>query len=132
VARELHPRISSQSELDRFKSSGTVAGLLLVRHPFHRLVSAYRDKLERTAAATARSDYYYKLYGEKIYSRYRAKALAKFGKEFFDPANNFGTPVAPTPRNRRAYINPIFWEFVQFVRDAKRWLFSLLSSLHKL
>ena len=50
---------------------------IVVRHPFERLVSAYRDKLERSNV------YYYKKYGEKIVQKYRQKAINIFGKDFF-------------------------------------------------
>ncbi|KAB7502086.1 Carbohydrate sulfotransferase 11 [Armadillidium nasatum] len=39
---------------------------MLVRHPFERLISAYRDKFEN-----ATQKYFYKLYGEKMVQKFR-------------------------------------------------------------
>ena len=63
------------------------------------------------------ADYYYKLYGKKIYNRYRSNALKRFGRDFFNEENNFGAPIMP---KRRKKEQPTFWEFVQFVLDAER------------
>lgn len=52
MARELYPSITSE---DSYRRNVVVGGgedlrsFVLVRHPFHRLVSAFRDKLERIA-----------------------------------------------------------------------------------
>ena len=56
---------------------------IVVRHPFERLVSAYRDKLERSHADNYEKDFYYKKYGQKIVKKYRQKATSIFGKDFF-------------------------------------------------
>ena len=86
---------------------------LVVRHPFHRLVSAYRDKLERLHGETVDGDWYYNTRGRKIVSKYRKKALRKFGSDFFSAENNFGTPLAVNGVRVREL--PTFWEFVQNV-----------------
>ena len=63
-------------------------------------------------------DWYYKRYGRDIVSRYRRRALERFGREFFSEANNYGTPMAVQgPGAKRPEGLPIFWEFVQFVID---------------
>jgi hypothetical protein len=64
-----------------------LTSFLMVRHPFKRLVSAYRDKLERTHITVndvedPKSDFYYKRYGKKIVAQFRKKAIEKFGLEF--------------------------------------------------
>lgn len=82
--------------------------LIIVRHPFDRLLSAFRDKLER------KNDWYQKLYGRKIVSKYRQQAIDKFSKNFFSAENNFGSPV---PVKSRTKDYPSWWEFVQFVID---------------
>ncbi len=38
----------------------SVAKFVIVRHPFHRLVSAYRDKLERVLRISRDGDYFQK------------------------------------------------------------------------
>ena len=55
----------------------------------YRLVSAYRDKLERCHSVREgkcdlRKDYYYKKYGKQIVSIFRTKYLDKFGQESLD------------------------------------------------
>ena len=54
----------------------------------HRLISAYRDKIERShemkpnsSEVNIEKDWYYKKYGKEIIKRYRKKYLEKFGFE---------------------------------------------------
>jgi hypothetical protein len=48
---------------------------------------------------------------------YRKRALEKFGAEFFSEKNYFGCPVPPKGLRRKDM--PTFWEFVQFIRNAR-------------
>ena len=66
---------------------------IIVRHPFARMISAYRDKIERYHTNSYSNDWYFKVYGSKMVKQSRKKALARFGSDFFSAANNFGTPV---------------------------------------
>lgn len=45
---------------------------MIVRHPFERILSAYRDKLENFATRSkSGTPYFYRKYGKKIVSKYR-------------------------------------------------------------
>jgi hypothetical protein len=67
------------------------AVVLIVRHPFTRLISAFRDKLERQTPGNA----YLERYGRKIVRGFRESAVEKFGETYFSAENNFGAPFAP-------------------------------------
>ena len=54
-----------QTEDAKFKS-------MVVRHPFHRLLSCYKDKMEG-----ARDDGYYNRHGREIIRRFREVDLAQ-------------------------------------------------------
>ncbi|TRY77323.1 hypothetical protein TCAL_13640 [Tigriopus californicus] len=69
---------------------------LIVRHPFHRLLSAYRDKIEADNA------YFFAKYGSGIVTKYRSEALERFGTTH----SKHGTVWSP---------RPTFWEFIQAV-----------------
>ena len=92
---------------------------MIVRHPFYRLVSAYRDKLERSLAGKPQNDWYYKLYGATIVKRYRVAAERRFGRQFFSKANHFGAPLPVRKKGRRTAELPTFWEFIQYVKDSR-------------
>lgn len=94
--------------------NNNLTGFLVVRHPFQRLVSAYRDKLERNNLP---APFYYQNFGKLFVKKYREKAILALGKEFFTENNNFGTPLK-VPDNRRPNADlPSFWEFAQSVID---------------
>jgi len=105
-ARAVAPMLTS-SRLAPLLKMHRFTKLLIVRHPFGRLVSAFRDKLERY------NNYYYTNYGRKIVARFRKRAQAKFGSDFFSEKNNFGALVASPGRNSSSL--PTWWEFVQYV-----------------
>jgi hypothetical protein len=116
VANTFYKKISSKAELNKFDAATNATHFLIVRHPFYRLVSAYRDKLERTLAGKPSNDYYYNLYGKRIVKKYRASAIERFGTGMLERKNNFGSPLAVSKRGKRVRELPTFWEFVQFVK----------------
>ena len=89
--------------------SSDLIAFMVVRHPFERLVSAYRDKLERI------DQHYYEKYGKKIVYRFRDKAIETLGSNFFNKSNNYGTFLKVENDNRPNANLPSFWEFVQSV-----------------
>ena len=91
------------------ENTRNLTAFTVVRHPFERLVSAYRDKLER------KNRYYYDLFGKVIVSKFREKAIKRLGKEFFEKSNNFGTVLKVADGSRVDAKFPSFWEFVQCV-----------------
>ena len=109
-----------KSTYERFirDNAGNVKSFILVRHPFNRLVSAFRDKIERSHEKVIAKDWYYKVYGKPIVSRYRRAALARFGADFFSAENNFGA-VVPVKGGVRTADLPTFWEFVQYVKACR-------------
>ena len=82
--------------------------LLVVRDPWERLLSAYRDKLE--AGNTDDQQAFQETYGKDMVAKYRGEGLLRFGEEFY--ANNLGAPVAVQGRTLN---EPTFWEFVQAI-----------------
>ncbi len=57
VAQRLHPWMTAE-EAKRVELNAT-AKVMISRHPFHRLVSAYRDKFERVLEGGRDGDYFY-------------------------------------------------------------------------
>lgn len=105
------------SHIQRIASNKDARLLLIVRHPFDRLVSAFRDKLEQCHGlqnCTMENNWYFNQYGKNMVSQYRQQAVKKFGKDFFEEKNNFGAPL-PVMRSWRSSSLPSWWEFVQYV-----------------
>ncbi len=75
------------------KSNSQTRSFLIVRHPFHRLVSTYRDKFERGWTVEVTNNYFYKTYGKHMVTMFRKRAVERFGREFFERGNQFGAPV---------------------------------------
>jgi len=111
--------IKSLSTVEKISRQENARLLIIVRHPFDRLVSAFRDKLEQCHGpenCTLNNNWYYKQYGRKIVSTYRKRAIKKFGNGFFSERNNFGAPL-PVNRTWRSSAYPSWWEFVQYILD---------------
>nr|XP_045581802.1 carbohydrate sulfotransferase 11-like [Procambarus clarkii] len=72
LLRDYYPKMSSSKMKRAFKKSFK---LLVVRHPFERILSAYRDKLENYQRDLMfRDGYYHTMYGKSIVRVYRSEA----------------------------------------------------------
>ena len=80
-ARPAAPLAQIHKTLDRppplWQVGRTVGRKIYLTFWIYRLVSAFRDKLERF------NSYYYTNYGRKIVTRFRKRAQAEFGSDFF-------------------------------------------------
>ncbi|KAG7167850.1 carbohydrate sulfotransferase 9-like [Homarus americanus] len=108
VARKVWP---VQDYEDIQQSLKVCLKFMIVRHPFERLVSAYRDKLENTNIGKQNGvDHFYEKFGKKIVDKYRPP-----GKGL--PANRYSQdmddPRLPHPKG----IEPTFAEFVRYLID---------------
>ena len=52
-----------------------ITGFIVVRHPFERLVSTYRDKLESYSRA------FFKQFAHRMIEKYRVQAVTRFGED---------------------------------------------------
>ena len=89
---------------------------MVVRHPFDRLVSAFRDKLERIPPQNGHL--YFNEYGQEIVKKFRSEYLEKFGNKSLNKANHFGA-ILPVKYRDSIYL-PTFWEFIQWLLKSKK------------
>ena len=108
IARAVVPFIPAHQLLKFLTSDPRPVTFIIVRNPFDRLLSAFRDKLER------HNKYYYNKYGKQIVKKYREEGIKKFGKQFYETSGQNGSPVQISDRNGN---EPTFWEFVKAVLD---------------
>ncbi|XP_075224851.1 carbohydrate sulfotransferase 11-like [Lycorma delicatula] len=111
IARKIYPELDYRQAEEALQST---LKLLVVRHPFERILSAYRDKLENiNVRAEHGSVHFYRKYGSKIVSKYReggnntkTHTILKLGTYFWDK-------TLPQPSG----IEPTFQEFVRYLID---------------
>lgn len=111
LAQAVAPQLSS-SKLKWFLSSQNPVKFLIVRHPFDRLLSAYRDKFE------SRNEYFHVNYGKQMVNKYRQAGTARFGLEFYKRGGKFnGCPLGDVDcvQRRGSGSTPTFWEFIQAI-----------------
>ena len=82
--------------LREISQSPNRTSLMIVRHPFERLVSAFRDKLE----IGSRSDSRLRAFAPTIVALFREKAVAEFGIDNFNAENNYGSRLPVRPHER--------------------------------
>ena len=100
--RALSPTLSLRQTMELNRHNSTKS-LIISRHPFQRfvsiifsdsyfvifrLISAYRDKIERCHALNENSsepnpegDWYYRQYGREMTRKFRMKYISQFGEE---------------------------------------------------
>lgn len=106
ITRRLWPSLEYE---DAEKAFNFCLKFMIVRHPFERLVSAYRDKLENINIGREHGVlHFYEKYGKKIVAKYRGE-----GKP--PPANRYSQdmddPSLPPPEG----VEPTFEEFVRYI-----------------
>ena len=112
----VNPSITTWNDyISRLPVPNNFVGFIVVRHPFERLVSAFRDKLERN---NLEEPFYYNKFGKPFVKKYRKKAIEVLGEEYFSEANNYGTPIQVKDNRRPNSDLPSFWEFSQSVIDS--------------
>ena len=92
------------TQFDKAMESGKLKNFLIVRHPFTRLVSAFRDKLERY------HEKYYLEIGLPIMRKYREKAKQVLPESTFKTAIDIDGDEVKLPT---------WWEFVEYLVDNK-------------
>jgi len=99
VLRNYYPKQQSHRVFkDKFK-------FMVVRHPFERILSAYRDKLEDISRdLEARNGYYYTTYGKHIVSEFRNKKKPVNTNTNYTKNSNVTEAVEPTWREFITYI----------------------------
>ncbi|XP_034195496.2 carbohydrate sulfotransferase 11 [Osmia lignaria lignaria] len=106
IARRLIPELEFPEADQALKATKK---LLVVRQPFERLLSAYRDKLENSVAGREHGTlHFYRKYGGKIVEKYREKNFTKPRDDQVIRRKDIPEPAG---------IEPTFKEFVQYLID---------------
>ncbi|XP_043259650.1 carbohydrate sulfotransferase 11-like [Colletes gigas] len=104
IARRVIPELEYPAADEALKATKK---LLVVRHPFERLLSAYRDKLENSVAGREHGTlHFYRKYGVKIVQKYR-------DRNFTEPREDQAIKRDGVPPP--AGIEPTFREFVRYL-----------------
>ena len=94
-----------------------MTGFIVVRHPFERLVSTYRDKVESYSRS------FFESLARRVVEKYRGRAIKQFGEDRFNEIRNFRDRIpklynSQNPKFEKFGDNPMlptFWEFVQYI-----------------
>ncbi|CAG2058736.1 unnamed protein product, partial [Timema podura] len=94
---------------------------IFVRHPFERLLSAYRDKLENVQVGHEHGTWhYYRKYGRRIVKKYRQGGNLTKTWTILSQDQYYWPP----DKTRPAGIEPTFQEFVRYLIDMDIVLYS--------
>ncbi|XP_045616502.2 uncharacterized protein [Procambarus clarkii] len=108
VARRVWPSLDYENAKQALK---VCLKFMIVRHPFERLVSAYRDKLENVNIGKENGvDHFYQKYGKKIVAKYRPAGQGPPPNRY---SQDMDDPNLPAPSG----IEPTFAEFVKYIID---------------
>ena len=111
LARKLVPPLSVD-EFNKVTKNERPISFVIVRHPYERLLSAYRDKFEN------KKKYYHNKYGEFMIRNYRRRGIRRFGKKFYRRETKSNIPPHRRATQRRVGDpTPTFWEFVRTIID---------------
>lgn len=85
---------------------------LVVRHPFERILSAYRDKLENLRVrGIDGTHHFYTSYGRRIVEKYRPGGNLTNARDLLRPSQYYWNPNEQQPIG----IEPTFKEFVRYL-----------------
>lgn len=114
LARKVVPSLPFQA-FKAFYNSQNPVSFLIVRHPYERLLSAYRDKFEN------KKKYYHQNYGKFMISQYRKRGVRRFGRNFYRVDKGSKSisvmPHLRATQRKRGDPTPTFWEFVRTIID---------------
>ena len=114
LARRLVPSLSIRAFKEFYNNQNPVS-FIIVRHPYERLLSAYRDKFEN------KKKYYYHNYGKLMIKQYRQRGIRRFGKSFYQlnkrSERTSNIPYLNAVQRRVNDPTPTFWEFIRYVLD---------------
>ncbi|XP_021928309.1 carbohydrate sulfotransferase 11-like isoform X1 [Zootermopsis nevadensis] len=118
LAREAFPELDHTEAEEAFHST---LKLMVVRHPFERLLSAYRDKLENTRIGSEQGTaHFYLKYGSRIVAKFRQGGNGTRTQSLLKPGQYLWDPQLPEP----AGFEPTFKEFVRYLIDVDVILYS--------
>jgi hypothetical protein len=107
LARSIYPELEPERAEQYLQ---TTTKVLTVRHPFERILSAYRDKLENFNHGQEHGTvHFYNKYGSKIVKKYRSGGNSTMSWQLLTPDQYLWNPQHAKP----AGLEPTFKEYVQ-------------------